>query len=127
MRGQENIQEFFYKCKYALEEAIGQWGIILIIFLATFCAFGLGRLSAEEEVSPPVSIEQAPALAQPQGLYPGGEYVASDTGTVYYFPWCSAAESIPAGKQVWFKSESAAQAAGYKPAKNCKGLANGSQ
>lgn len=126
MRSHENIQELWHKCKFVFVESfeglVGQWGTIILIFLSTFCAFGLGRLSAQEEVEPPVSIIQAPVLQEPQGIFLGGQYVGSDTGTVYYFPWCAAAESIPIGKQVWFKDEAAAQAAGYKAAKNCKGL-----
>lgn len=93
-----------------------------MVFLTSFSAFGLGRLSALEAAKTPVSITQAPQLTQPQGMYPGGQYLASDTGTVYYFPWCAAAEGIPPAKQVWFATEAAAKAAGYAPAKNCKGL-----
>jgi hypothetical protein len=120
-----NIHEFLERCKLALwaylEEGIGEWGLIIMVFLVGFGAFGLGRLSALEDVRPPVSIEMAPVLAQPQGMYPGGQYVASRTGSVYYFPWC-AEGTISPDKMVWFASEAAAKAAGYLPAKNCKGL-----
>lgn len=122
MRGHRNIQDFWLRCKVWLEDAIVEWGLIAVVFLVGLSSFGLGRLSALEASEPPVSIAQAPVLTQPQGIYPGGEYVASDTGTVYYFPWCAAAENVPPAKQVWFATESAAQAAGYAPAKNCKGL-----
>lgn len=56
-------------------------------------------------------------------MYLGGEVVASKTGEVYYFPWCSGGDAVPAQYQRWFKDETAAQKAGYRPAKNCRGLA----
>jgi hypothetical protein len=64
----------------------------------------------------------APTLEKPAGMYLGGQYVASRTGTVYYYPWCSGGGTIPSDKAIWFATAAAAQAAGYVPAKNCKGL-----
>lgn len=52
----------------------------------------------------------------------GGQYVASKTGTKFYLPWCATAARILPANQVWFASETAAEAAGYGPASNCKGL-----
>jgi hypothetical protein len=116
------IQAFWLRCKVVLEEGIGQWGLILLVFLATSGAFGLGRLSTLESAQPPVSIVQAPQSAEILALAPGGYVVASRTGSVYYLPWCSGAEKIVQGNQVWFSSEAAAQKAGYTPSKSCKGL-----
>ncbi len=117
-----NIQELLARCKASLEAGIGEWGLITMVFLATFAAFGLGRLSALESAQPAVSIAQAPSLVKPAGMYVGGLYVASRTGTVYYFPWCNGGENISPDKAVWFPTPAAAKAAGYAPAKNCKGL-----
>jgi len=117
-----NIQDFFLWCKSSLEDVLGDWGLYIIIFFACLSSFGLGRFSALEAVKPPISITEAPILTKPQGIYPGGLYVASKTGSVYYFPWCTGGENIPPERQVWFQTAQAAQSAGYQPAKNCKGL-----
>ena len=121
-----NIHEFLGRCKLAiwayLEDGIGEWGLLIMVFLVAFGAFGLGRLSALESAMPPVSITMAPSLAKPQGMYIGGLYVASRTGSVYYFPWCAGGGNIAPDKAIWFATPSAAKAAGYQPAKNCKGL-----
>ena len=93
-----------------------------MVFLVAFGAFGLGRLSALESARPPVSITTAPILEKPQGIYPGGQYVASVTGSVYYFPWCGGGKNIPPDMQIWFPTATSAKAAGYQPAKNCKGM-----
>jgi len=117
-----NIQDFLLTCKLGLERGIGDFGLILLVFLVGFSSFGLGRLSALEGAQPPVSIIQAPSITKPQGIYPGGQYVASRTGSAYYFPWCGGAANISPESQVWFATPAAAKAAGYLPAKNCKGL-----
>ena len=118
----QNIQEFIQNCKGYLEEGIDNWGLILVIFLAALGSFGLGRLSALEDARPPVAIETPPREAKPAGMYIGGLFVASKTGGSYYYPWCISDTKILPANQVWFKDESSAQKAGYKPAKNCKGL-----
>ena len=109
-------------CKSHLEQALGDWGLYLVILLLSVGAFGLGRLSAFEEARPPVSITMTPLQTRPLGLTPGGLYVASKTGSVYYYPWCAGGQNIASEAQVWFKSTDDARAAGYAPAKSCKGL-----
>jgi hypothetical protein len=52
----------------------------------------------------------------------GGQYVASKTGTKYYLPWCGTAKRIKDDNKVWFATKAEAEAAGYTPAKNCKGI-----
>jgi hypothetical protein len=116
------IQAFWLRCKALAEEGIGQFGLILLVFLTASAAFGLGRLSALETVPPPISIQQAPESEQALALAPGGYVVASKSGSVYYLPWCAGAEKMASDKQVWFSSEAAAQKAGYAPSKSCKGL-----
>jgi hypothetical protein len=121
-----NIQEYLTQCKSvlltSLEAIIGEWGLLITVFVVAFGSFGLGRLSALENARPPVSIIQAPTLEKPAGMYIGGLYVASRTGTVYYYPWCAGGGNISPDKAVWFPTAAAAQKAGYAPAKNCKGL-----
>jgi hypothetical protein len=62
-----------------------------------------------------------PASA-PAALPSGGEYVASKSGAKYYLPWCGGAKLIKDENKVWFASKADAEAAGYAPAANCKGL-----
>jgi hypothetical protein len=117
-----NIQEYLLKIKLFLEGALGEWGLLALVLLVGIMSFGLGRFSAFEDVKPPVSITLAGGEAKPQSMYMGGLYVASRTGSVYYYPWCSGASNIAPQNQRWFKSPQEAQNAGYKPSKACKGL-----
>lgn len=117
-----NIQEYFSKIKLFLEGALGEWGLLALVLLVGIISFGLGRFSAFEDVKPLVSITQAGNETKPQGMYMGGLYVASRTGSVYYYPWCSGASNIAPLNQRWFKSAQEAQEAGYRPSKGCKGL-----
>jgi hypothetical protein len=118
----ESIQEGWQKIKVSLETGVGEWGIAGLILLIAFACFGLGRLSALSEMKSTISITKAPVA--PQALATGGMYEASKTGSQYYFPWCGGAESIAPEDQIWFKTEAAAQKAGYSAAKNCKGLSS---
>ena len=117
-----SIQEWRQKIKNQWEEAVGEWGLVAIVVLVGLGSFGLGRLSAMEDVRPPVAITEAASLAKPKGMYLGGQFVASRTGSVYYYPWCTGAGKILPQNQVWYATEADARAAGYAPAKACKGL-----
>ena len=116
------IQDFWGRCKGAVERGLADWGVIIIIFLAAFSSFGLGRLSATEAARPPVMVGEAPEEAEPRGMMVGGLVVASRTGAAYHFPWCPGAAQIKRENQIWFSSEEAAENAGYTPSKNCQGL-----
>ena len=118
----ESIREWGHKIKAFLDAALGDWGLLGLVFLVASAAFALGRLSALEDVRPPVSITQAPAETLAQPIAMGGLIVASKGGSAYYYPWCNGATKIAPANQMWFASEAAAQKAGYAPAKNCKGL-----
>ncbi len=120
----ENIQHFWQKIKNLAEDGVGEWGLVAIIFLLALSSFGLGRLSVYEEPNQPVAVAHSAKTAEPAGMYPGGLFVASRSGSVYYFPWCSGAQKILPANQVWFASEEAALRAGYGPSKACKGLTN---
>lgn len=103
-------------------DGVEAWSVPIVVVLVGVSSFGLGRLSALEEVRPIVDIRQAPQPAEPRAMTLGGQFVAMRGGSVYYFPWCSGAQQIPESRQVWFASENAAQKAGYRAAKNCRGL-----
>jgi hypothetical protein len=101
---------------------VREWGLAILVILAVLTAFGLGRLSVLLGPNPAVIVQNASAAGVAEPIRVGGGYIAARGGSVYYFPWCSGAESIQPELQVWFATESAAQKAGYRPAKNCKGL-----
>jgi hypothetical protein len=117
----QSIQDTWQKIKLFAEAGVGEWGIAILIALIALACFGLGRLSAMEEKDA-LTIKEAQTV--PEALALGGLFEAAKGGSNYYFPWCSGAEGIPPIDQVWFKSEAAAQKAGYTPAKNCKGLSS---
>ena len=112
----QSIEELKLKIKGILDEFIGEWGIVAIVFLVGLGSFGLGRLSVLESVRPPVSIIEAPAGTKPRAMNIGGLIMASKTGSAYYFPWCASALKIARQNQVWFASEDEARRAGYAPA-----------
>ena len=117
-----SIRGLSQKCKVWLDKALGEWGMALFLIIITISSFGMGRLSALQEARAPVSVYEASMDARPRMMAPGGLLVAADSGNVYYYPWCAGAQKIDPTKQRWFSSEAAAQDAGYRPAKNCKGL-----
>ena len=116
-----SIRDWGQEIKVGLSDQVGQLGIPLLVVLVGIASFGLGRLSELQETRPAVSIGQA-AVATLPALPLGGEFEAARAGTVYYYPWCAGAQKIAPGDQVWFSNEEAAQKAGFRPAKNCKGL-----
>lgn len=121
--GRRTIQDIVAQCKTWLEIGLDELGVALVVILVGVASFGLGRMSALEAARPAVTIADASTQAQPPQIASGGLYVASRTGSAYYFPWCTGAGKITTQNQRWFKSEEVAQAAGYRPAKNCEGLA----
>lgn len=78
---------------------------------------GVGGSSDDELATP-----QSHTAEQSSAPAAGGAYVASKTGTKYYLPWCGTAGRIKEENKVWFVTKAEAEAAGYEPAKNCKGL-----
>ena len=106
----------------------------IIIILVAFAGFGLGRLSTLEGKKTPILIERDSSLP-PTSNSLGGltaksvvstaklkNFVASKSGTKYYFPWCGTASRIKEENKIWFASEAEARKAGYTPAANCAGL-----
>ncbi len=47
-------------------------------------------------------------------------FVASESGTVYYYKKCSGYKRIKEENRVWFNTKEDAEVAGYRIAKNCK-------
>jgi hypothetical protein len=52
----------------------------------------------------------------------GGYIVGNSSAKKYHFPWCEGVEKISEGNKVWFENSEQARAAGFVPAKGCKGL-----
>ena len=113
--------------------------IVAILILSSVASFGLGILAARgggnvdealriEEVPmttgfPTVSSQTAAAgIAAEPTMSAGGQYLASKSGTKYHLPWCAGAKSISEKNKIWLASKVAAEAAGYTPAANCKGI-----
>jgi len=112
--------------------------LVACMFLLATGSFGLGILAGKdlEKGTEPLWIEQRPlteaslgTLAQkgitatPAAPMPeGGQYVASKSGKAYYLPWCGGVSRIKEENKVWFASKEEAEAKGYAPAKNCKGI-----
>ncbi len=98
-------------------------------------AFALGRLSVSLAVKPDVTIENrafgagvltekggvATSIAEP-AMITEGSYVGSKNGTKYHLPWCPGAQQIAEQNKVWFQNKEEAEARGYTPAANCKGI-----
>lgn len=115
----KSIQDSLQKIKLFVLSGVGEWGIPVLVLLVAFSAFGLGRLSVLTERTP---ISLAKAGVAPKAMAPGGLLEASKNGSEYFYPWCPGAADIQPLDQVWFKDRSAAERAGYVPAKSCKGL-----
>jgi len=85
---------------------------------------GIGPATTTSSVPgiPTQAAAAAAAIAPKPAAPVDGIVVASKTGEVYYLPTCSAAKRITPEKLVTFASRAEAEAAGYRAAKNCKGL-----
>ena len=114
----------------------------LILVLVASGSFGLGRLSKIESSKTPIRIENG--IEFPEGAVTqatqatsktmeasivdsapsqeSGQFVASKSGTKYHYPWCSGAKTISPANKIYFNTKAEAEAQGYTPASNCKGL-----
>lgn len=116
-----------------------------LLILVSLASFGLGRQSiietepvkAIENKSSVIlseSVKTAPNLAPTpiennleeesvaEAAAIEGEVVASKSGTKYHLPTCSGAKTIKPENLITFTSREEAEASGYTPAANCKGL-----
>ncbi|MES2135224.1 MAG: hypothetical protein V4449_03230 [Patescibacteria group bacterium] len=117
--------------------------VVLVIILVALFAFGLGRLSVfyggkgEFKVLYPngqsasallgaIGIGEVSSFSEGSDSLPpppslAGTYVASKTGSTYFFPWCPLAIKIPVANRVYFNTRASAESAGYH-AGRCNGL-----
>lgn len=124
------IQDIREKIKEYAEYARRDWFVILVIFLVSFASFGLGRLSAvygngsrdHLEIVYPEAQEAAALGAAALKNRETGAYVASVSGSKYHRLDCPGASAIKEENKLYFSTKEAAEAAGYAPAANCKGL-----
>ncbi len=119
-----SIAELKIHIKGILDAGLQDWGLFGVVFLVGAISFGLGRISVLEDVRPPVALSHAPRETAPRALFVGGLYVASKSGSTYFYPWCSGATKIAVQNRIWFADEAAARRAGFGPSKSCKGLGN---
>lgn len=71
----------------------------------------------------PATTTPVPAATVPVApITAGGEVIAAKGGTAYYLPWCTGVKRISAANRIVFPTKEAAEAKGYKPSKNCKGI-----
>ncbi len=110
----------------------------LIIVLVALGAFGLGRLSKIEDSRVPIRIENEPEITAdtfssvdnnkkgpPALSIPSSntsQLVGSKNGTKYHYTWCAGAQRITETNRRYFSGVQDAEAQGYTPASNCKGL-----
>lgn len=127
-----NLKEFF---KNNQSDTI----LLISVILISLISFGAGRLTAPQPEKEPLVIDESQAAGistfftansaqdqstadaqnQPNEINTNqnknqGQFVASKSGAVYHWPWCSWAQKIKPENQVWFTTEQEAQAAGYK-------------
>jgi hypothetical protein len=127
-----SIKELASKIKLFITTREKDLFYIILLTTTAGLAFGLGRLAQIEAKRPPIRIEMPQTSTSTAGepvttINPapaslGGLYVASKNGTKYHFPWCSGALRINEENKIWFDNKTDAEAAGYEPAANCKGL-----
>ena len=119
------LQDFREKIKGSLADRnLFISGVLVLVALASF---GLGRQSTGEVAAEVVPIQAAVAADEPAASaastpLPTTYYVASKNGETYHLPHCSGAKNIAEANKITFNSKAEAEAAGYRPAQNCKGI-----
>ena len=109
--------------------------LAILIVIVSLVSFWFGRLSAEQGSSlgqPLSEITHEAATLRPlqntsstdtaSSSMPEGGYVASKNGTKYHLPWCGGAKQISEKNKIFFATKAEAEAKGYTPASNCKGI-----
>ena len=121
-----NITKIFKSCKTYEKDII----LAAVIVLIAVISFGLGRLSKIRENNVPLTIEnlkievENPSKDETPNNKANTQkiFVASKNGKKYHYVWCDSASSIKDENKIFFATKEEAQAAGYEPAANCKGL-----
>lgn len=127
------------KIKPLLKDDALFYGILVV--LIAICSFGLGRWSVSTQsakiallpatvsysmATSSKKIDAASSTAVPTNTpspQTGKEkYVASVNGTKYHLLTCPGASEIKEENKIYFATKAEAEAAGYTPAANCKGI-----
>jgi hypothetical protein len=135
-KSKQILKKLLMYLKSIIEDQIIFFTIILI--LISFLSFAFGRLSKIQEQKIPIGFEII-NLDQVKNNSVLGfnnlnkeitknnnleikNFVVSKNGKSYHFPWCAGAQQISEKNKIYFTTREQAESAGYKPAKNCKGL-----
>jgi hypothetical protein len=119
------IAEAREKCKMLVSRIPRDALIIGVLVLASSASFGLGYLTGLDADRSEQMGQGSDVTLDDLSLAtttPGGQIVASKSGTKYYLSSCAVASRISEANKIWFTSAAVAEAAGYTPAANCKGL-----
>ncbi|TAJ13534.1 hypothetical protein EPO56_03090 [Patescibacteria group bacterium] len=97
--------------------------IVGIIVLVGLSSFAIGRLSVVSISHDEFSVVYPSQSVKEEDFINAGSagYVASKTGSTYFFPWCGTAMNIKPENKLYFLTKELAENAGYK-AGNCNGL-----
>lgn len=102
-----------------------------LIVLVAGASFGLGALSTKNsgediEIKQTVSVfdslKNSENTVNSKQNLTEGKFVGSKNSDKYHYPWCSGAQRIKEENKIWFAGKEEAEAQGYAPAGNCKGL-----
>jgi len=93
--------------------------VFSVMISVSLIAFSLGYLSGLQQIQRPVSITKN---AHNDTVTSREYIVASRHSSTYHYQWCPGAQQISTENILTFNSHKEAQDAGYKPAKNCKGI-----
>src|SRR3989344_5486272 len=102
----------------------------LVIILGALLSFGIGQLSVTGDREP-IKIEYDQSLTEqtatvvnavpaPRNSIQQSEVVVSKNSTKYHYSHCSGAKQIKEENKIIFATPTAAEAAGYTLAANCK-------
>jgi hypothetical protein len=87
---------------------------VFLLILVSTSSFAIDRLSYLESQREKILFENNNKKIE--------WFVASKTGSRYFFPWCGGAMNIKEENKVWFFSRIEAEKNGFLPAENCPGL-----
>ena len=102
--------------------------VAALIFFVGLSSFGLGRLSIQWTLLPPLVVQQPGGTEETLKnvtdvpIQRDQRVVASKNGSVYHYAWCPGALKIKEENKIWFPTKEDAKKAGLKPAGNCPGL-----